>query len=142
LLPFTVTIPQGDRDPNLSAKLKTEAEGILGWLVEGMLLYHSEGLIPPAAVKLATDEYREESNPLREFVSEDGIGVAQLDSEARTPAGELRKAYEAWAKENRRTRVKQGKQWSDGLKALGCHEERTAGERCWGGIRLLTGMPV
>jgi putative DNA primase/helicase len=35
LIPFTVTIPEPDRDPPLAEKLKTEWPGILQWMIEG-----------------------------------------------------------------------------------------------------------
>lgn len=133
LLPFTVTIPESQRDPALPAKLKAEANGILGWLVKGMMLYHAEGLTPPAAVKAATAEYRDESNPLREWADSE----CELAPDAITPAADLRKAYERWAQTWRRPKVKHGKQWSSGLEALGCIAAKgTGGVRQWAGIRL------
>jgi putative DNA primase/helicase len=132
LLPFTVTIPEGERDPALTAKLKAEANGILGWLVEGMMLYHRQGLTAPEAVKVATAEYRDESNPLREWIEAE----CDLDPSAVTPSGELRQAYERWAQAWRRPKVKQGKQWSAGLEALGCTADRTATGRGWQGVAL------
>ena len=37
LLPFTVTIPESERDPNLAEKLKTEWPDILRWQIVGCL---------------------------------------------------------------------------------------------------------
>lgn len=132
LLPFTVTIPEGERDPGLTSKLLAEADGILGWMVEGLRAYHAEGLAPPPAVRVATDEYREESNPLREWVED----ACELEPDAVTPARELRDAYEAWAIRHRRKRVGANGNWSKALSGLGCTDERTRTGRRWLGIRL------
>jgi putative DNA primase/helicase len=35
LIPFTVTIPEAERDPELTEKLKAERHGILQWMIEG-----------------------------------------------------------------------------------------------------------
>jgi putative DNA primase/helicase len=138
LLPFTVTIPERERDPDLTTRLRTEADGILGWLVEGLKLYHAEKLTPPAPVRLATDAYRAESNPLREWVDVDGIGGAVLDSGATTSAADLRTAYERWCQVNHRSKVKQGKEWGAALRGLGCsNDDRgTGGVNQWTGFRL------
>ncbi|MFL5150930.1 MAG: phage/plasmid primase, P4 family, partial [Microvirga sp.] len=37
LVPFTVTIPPGERDLDLTEKLKAEWPGILAWMIEGCL---------------------------------------------------------------------------------------------------------
>ena len=40
LVPFDVTIPQKDRDPELSNKLKNESGKILNWMIEGAIHYN------------------------------------------------------------------------------------------------------
>ena len=62
LIPFTVQIPEEQVDKKLKDKLLCEAEGILCWCVEGMRLYHEEGLKKPASVCRATEEYRKEKD--------------------------------------------------------------------------------
>jgi putative DNA primase/helicase len=68
LVPFDVQIPASERDERLVAKLWAERAGILRWLVEGVIMVLEEGLCPPAAVREATDDYREESDPLGAFL--------------------------------------------------------------------------
>jgi putative DNA primase/helicase len=67
LVPFTVTIPEGERDPELPAKLRAELPGILRWAVEGCVAWQRTGLEPPAAVREATKEYREENDLVGQF---------------------------------------------------------------------------
>jgi putative DNA primase/helicase len=65
LVPFTVTIPESERDSRLLEKLKAEYSGILAWAVEGCIAWQREGLNPPAVVRNATAEY---------LAAEDAIG--------------------------------------------------------------------
>jgi putative DNA primase/helicase len=57
LVPFTVTIPPEERDPDLRDKLKDEWPAILRWAIEGCLAWQREGLKPPACVRDATADY-------------------------------------------------------------------------------------
>lgn len=66
-IPFKVQIPDAEIDKNLPVKLRTELAGILRWVVEGAVLYHREGLGDPPDVAAATEQYRQESDRLREF---------------------------------------------------------------------------
>lgn len=70
LIPFTVSIPQGERDLNLLDKLKAELPGILHWALEGYLEWQAVGLKPPAIVTEAVREYRDESDTLGRFIAE------------------------------------------------------------------------
>ena len=65
LIPFQVTIPEDERDKELSEKLKAEWPGILAWIIRGCLDWQEEGLKPPKAVTDATQEY---------FAAEDHLG--------------------------------------------------------------------
>jgi putative DNA primase/helicase len=58
-IPFLVTIPKGERDPQLSQKLLAEKEGILAWAVRGCLAWQRDGLNPPPDVLRANQAYRE-----------------------------------------------------------------------------------
>jgi putative DNA primase/helicase len=57
LVPFAVTIPPEERDGELTEKLKAEWPGILAWMIEGVLMWQTEGLRPPKAVIEATEAY-------------------------------------------------------------------------------------
>lgn len=57
LIPFAVTVPEAERDPDLTDKLKEEWPGILQWLIDGCLEWQTEGLRPPKVVVEATDAY-------------------------------------------------------------------------------------
>jgi putative DNA primase/helicase len=70
LLPFTVTIPLAERDPDLAEKLKEEWPGILAWAIEGCLEWQRLGLVPPSAVTKATEDYLSEEDAVGRFISE------------------------------------------------------------------------
>jgi len=97
LIPFTVTIPEEEQDPDLPRKLRDEGPGILVWLVEGCWKYLREGLNPPEAVRVATDEYRSGEDVLGEFL-EDRVGVTRSDMD-RVSTREIYKAFEDWAED-------------------------------------------
>jgi putative DNA primase/helicase len=95
LVPFLVSIPEGERDLGLKDKLVAELPGILAWAVQGCLLWHEYGLGMPAAVQEATESYRRESDTLGAFLED--CTVAEAD--AATKATELYQAYKQWAEE-------------------------------------------
>lgn len=70
LIPWTVTIPEEERDHELRAKLRAELPGILRWAVEGCLEWRRAGLRPPAAVLAATADYRSGEDVLGAFLDE------------------------------------------------------------------------
>jgi putative DNA primase/helicase len=70
LVPFTVTIPEEDQDRQLTSKLLKELPGILAWAVRGCLDWHSKGLATPAVIRDATEDYRNDCDPLADFLAD------------------------------------------------------------------------
>lgn len=68
LVPWTVQIPSAEVDRALARKLRAEADGIFAWMVEGAIDYLNGGLEVPAAVSAASEEYRQESDPIGTFI--------------------------------------------------------------------------
>jgi putative DNA primase/helicase len=89
LIPFTVTIPEGQRDPHLIEKLLAERDGILAWALEGCLRWQRHGLRPPPVVLAATEEYFEEEDAIGELLTDE----CDLIAEARTPVADI---FERW----------------------------------------------
>jgi putative DNA primase/helicase len=96
LIPFLVTIPPADQDPQLINKLKAEAPGILRWALSGCVEWQQEGLKVPDSVKRATKEYRTESDILADFLNSQCI----INPPAQTPFSNLYRAYECYCAEN------------------------------------------
>ncbi|MBI3441949.1 MAG: hypothetical protein HY052_09175 [Proteobacteria bacterium] len=70
LVPFTVTISDGERDKDLPEKLKAEWSGILQWAIEGATAWHESGLAVPAVVMNATAEYLEGEDAIERWIKE------------------------------------------------------------------------
>ena len=70
LIPFTVTIPPAERDPDLPNKLKAESAGILQWMIEGCLQWQQRGLAPPGIVTAATAAYLEAEDSMAAWISD------------------------------------------------------------------------
>jgi putative DNA primase/helicase len=95
LIPFTVAIPEAERDERLLEKLWNEASGILNWLVAGCLAWRRDGLGEPKAVSDATQTYRQESDPLADWMAEHCI----FQEEAWTATATLYSDYAAFVTE-------------------------------------------
>jgi putative DNA primase/helicase len=68
LIPFNVTIPPAERDPDLAEKLKAEAPGILAWMIKGCLDWQRERLSPPPIVCEATEAYLASENSVANWI--------------------------------------------------------------------------
>jgi putative DNA primase/helicase len=93
LVPFTVQIPEAERDLDFGKKLLKEAPGMLAWMVRGCLAWQRQHLAPPATVVAASKEYRDEMDTVRSFLQSDRC---KLSPGFATPKGRLRAAYEEW----------------------------------------------
>ena len=99
LVPFTVTIPEKERDPGLQKKLRSELAGVLAWAVRGCLDYLEHGLGEPDEVRDATEEYRAEMDVLAAFFAEKCV----VHPAAWCAATPLYNAYKAWCEESGET---------------------------------------
>lgn len=73
LVPFSTTIAKGTDRPNYADYLFKNAGGaILQWVIDGARLFFENGcrIDTPAAVKMATNEYRDQENWLQNFLDE------------------------------------------------------------------------
>ena len=95
LIPFTVTIPEGQRDKRMPEKLRAELPGILAWAVRGAMTWLDRGLEMPKAVKAATEAYRSEQDILATFLDDCTV----VNALATVTAGALYDAYKAWAEQ-------------------------------------------
>src|SRR5439155_19290857 len=138
LVPFTVTIPPEERDPELPDKLLEERAGILAWAVEGCAEWQRIGLDPPEDVRAATDAYRKDMDVLGGFIS-DRCNVAP---QARATAGALYETYLTWAHQAGEKAVSR-RAFGLALAERGFEQSRhgKAREREWTGIGLAEVTP-
>jgi putative DNA primase/helicase len=93
LIPFNVTIPPQERDPDLGEKLKAEWPGILHWCIEGCLAWQRVGLSAPKAVIDATAAYLEAEDAMAAWLEEECI----RDPNAWTRTHALFASWRSWA---------------------------------------------
>lgn len=136
LVPFTVTVPASERDPDLPAKLWAERSGILNWMLDGLRIYLEEGLAVPAAVLAATADYRDEQDPIGLFLR----SCTVPDPAASVRAGDLFKAYTAWCEEAALSAWKQTS-FGRALREKGIRKEDGGGRPRYVGLRLSVDAP-
>jgi P4 family phage/plasmid primase-like protien len=85
---------EGDIEADLciEEKLKSEAPGILQWMIRGCLAWQRTGLGEPPAVKEATNEFKNEQSIVRRFVA---AVFDRVDGE-RIPKKKVRQLWELW----------------------------------------------
>lgn len=134
LIPFTVTIPEAERDKKLPARLKDELPGILAWAMRGCLAWQNDGRLGiPDEVRAATQAYRNEMDVLGAFLEESCV----THPSAYVASGALYAAYTSWCKENGEHAATQ-RAMAGALAERGM-ESRLMGKdrrRCWVGIGL------
>jgi len=133
LLPFTVTVPASERDPELTEKLREEWGGILHWAVEGCLTWQSEGLLTPKTVRDATANYLKDEDVLARWMED----RCELQAARWTPVAALFDDWCQWAEANGEF-VGSQKQFSQKVESRGFTPKPTRTARGFLGIGLVT----
>ena len=84
--------PRAGKKDEIISELKSEASGILNWLIEGFQNFRVEGLKQPKAVEQATQHYREDQDPLIEFINSN----CTIHDDVTITIGDLREAYNTY----------------------------------------------
>jgi putative DNA primase/helicase len=134
LLPFAVTIPEGERNKALADELKPEWPGILQWMIEGCLEWQRIGLAPPETVRVATEDYFSDQDVLSGWIEE----ACDADPGNEFKNETLAALYESWAAYIKKLGGEPGgrNSFSDRLVAKGFARKRTKGGSIFRGIRL------
>jgi putative DNA primase/helicase len=93
LIPFTVTIPQKERDKDLSDKLRAEWPGILQWMIDGCVDWQERGLAPPEVVTAATTAYLDAQDTVAAWLDE----CCELDANTWERSQTLFASWKVWA---------------------------------------------
>jgi putative DNA primase/helicase len=134
LVPFTVTIPEAERDQELSTKLKADGPGILRWMIDGCLMWQRDGLNPPAIVTNATDSYLTGQDDLQHFIDDACVtGANESDS-----SEHLWDGWTDWAEDHHEF-VGTQRRFGDRLEDKGYRRDREgiARTRIYRGIRCI-----
>lgn len=140
LIPFEETITDAEKDSDLPAALRAEADGILAWAVEGLAIWMDNGrrLPTPAKVAEATAQYRAEMDRLAEFFS-DCCDLS--DKTASASKTDVYRVYVHWSREREEDPISQ-RAFTQVLGERGYreHADHSTGRR-WAGIRLTRTPP-
>jgi len=102
LLPFTYTVPEDKKIPDLADRLRSEMPWILAWCVSGCLLWQEEGLRFAEKVLEATAEYRKEEDPVGRFIE----NRCKTGPELEIQSSVLHNHYNSWAVEEGEPEIK------------------------------------
>jgi P4 family phage/plasmid primase-like protien len=131
LVPFTVTIPEAERDLGLPDKLKAEWPSILQWAIDGCTEWQRIGLAPPQGVLDATAEYFTEEDALARWIDE----CCRTGREQWGIGGKLWQSWKAWAERNNE-RVGTRKGFGQAMNNRGHKSDASQGVRGYAGIDL------
>lgn len=96
LIPWSVTIPARERDPELPEKLRAEAPGVLAWAIAGCLEWQELGLKPPSRVLEATEAYFADQDAVARWI-EDRCVVARGAS---ATIAALNRDWQTWCRDS------------------------------------------
>lgn len=136
LIPFSVTIPDAERDQELGERLKAEWTGILAWMIEGCRQWRTQGLKPPNTVREATDAYLQAEDAIAAWIEE----CCQRDKNAWTSSGELFASWTGWANRSGEP-PGTSKRFGQSLEARGCAPFRKMTARGYLGLKLQPYIP-
>lgn len=142
LIPFAVTIPEKDKDPDLVHKLQAERDGVLAWAVRGSVEWARTGLGLPSAVAEATKAYRTENDRVGEFLDERCIDEHfGTEPAERCAKDDVYRAYETWCRDSGEYVISKRK-LGQLLQERGFQETRGhGGRRFWLGLGLKAPWP-
>ena len=131
LVPFTVTIPVGDRDPELTEKFKTEWPAILRWMIDGYVEWKRIGLKIPDSVRKATEDYLADQDTLGQWITD----CVKTDPNAFTLSRNL---FKSWRRccEGRNLAAGTETAFSENLKERGYDKVHKMNGNGFNGIRL------
>jgi len=146
-VPFEHVIPRADRQPAVKTILRDpEMAGpaILAWIVRGCQRWQKDGLLVPERIEEATENYRQDQDPIRDFLEDE----CEFGPECWIVAADLRQQYEQWAKAAGLRYPLGPKEFNRRLESRKCYRKarRVYNDlgtekvvKCWHGIALSEG---
>jgi putative DNA primase/helicase len=137
LIPFSTIIPEEQRDPELSTKLKAELSGILNWALAGYRDFAAHGLSPPAKIRTEVEKYKQDEDILADWI----VDCCILEADTSAPRDALHTSY-AMHCARAATRPMSNKAFFSALRERGYTEAKRGGERCFVGIGVRGSIPM
>lgn len=131
LVPWSVQIPERERDPGLGDKLRAEWPAILRWAIQGCLEYQEIGLNPPEAVLAASRDYMEDEDTVSNWRTACTVDAPR----ERVQSSDLYKSYCLWVEAQGEKPMGQ-KALVEALMQQGCGRVKS------NGVRYLTGIAL
>lgn len=135
VVPFDVVIPEEERDGCLPERLKAAQSAVLAWAYQGWKDYQDQGLNPPEAVRVRTEQYRADSDALGRFLSE----RTQENAHGYAKARDLFTAWTTWCHDNGMRAEEIGPEvtFAASMKARGYEKKRSSGGWLYRGVMLM-----
>lgn len=136
-IPFVIPIPPQDRDPRVKQSLRADPDvmaAVLAWAVQGTRAWLGDGLQVPEIVEAATGEYREEMDPLGDYM---GARIEWAD-DGWVSWTDLWESYTSWLADNGLRHRMTQREFRSRLQGLGAEPKvhPSGSPRGWGGLRL------
>jgi putative DNA primase/helicase len=132
IIPFTVTIPAEEQDPQLIEKLRSEHSGILAWMLEGLVVYQRDGPGRAEMVANATRTYFDQEDEFGQWLEE----ACDVGAEyPHTPTTTLYESYRMFY-EGMGLRWLSVKGFSQELERRGFERTRSSSSKGFLGIRV------
>jgi DNA primase len=131
LVPWDSYREEAERDDDLPNKLKAEAAGIFARIIAGAVRWYNDNLSEPQKVTAATQQYRDESDPLARFLRL----CTAMSVDGRIQSSRLYEVFCAWCK------AAGEKEWSTkgfakAMQDKGFHKKASDGMQ-WLGLTLI-----
>ncbi|NMC98493.1 MAG: DNA primase [Bacteroidales bacterium] len=99
IIPFNVTIPENEQDPNLHTKIiENELAGVFNWALNGLRRLLNQGRFTECtAVREAVEQYKIESSSIQMFLNENGYTKSNTE---RKLLSEFYTEYRSYSNEN------------------------------------------
>ena len=134
VIPFDVTVPPEERDPELGAKLEVEADAIMTWALEGWADYQLNGMPEAAAVTAATGRYRQDSDSVARFLADESVCIKSPAVHVRL--ADLFEAFAFWCQQEGAEGMTK-RQFSEQLEGHGLEKYRSRAGMAFRGVGLL-----
>jgi P4 family phage/plasmid primase-like protien len=134
LVPFTHQVPVEKRVEGLAEQLvAAEGPAILAWIVAGATTVAAGGLVTPERVLLATEEYEESEDRIKQFLDDCTTGGGREDREL---IGDVYVRYIEWCRTNRVGDPLDSRVFAREIYSTGYGKVKSNGKRYVAGLRL------